>query len=194
MKILDQVIQFHNCYIVRGGKVIRDDLWTRNGKIINPEPLFFEEKNYADIRVDCGNILIAPGFIDVQLNGNIHRKCEKSSTAVKVMFSSNLLSPTGGFGIDFSDPNENISEGLKKVARGILPFGTTSFCPTLVTSSPEFYHKVCIYLKALKMGGTVKVCLWLCRIDSQGHSKNSRKCRGRRDFRCSCRGPIHQCP
>jgi len=116
MDILDQVIQFHNCYIVRDGKVIRENLWTKNGKIINPEPLFFDEKKLADIRIDCGNILISPGFIDVQLNG--------------------------GFGIDFSDPNENIGEGLKKVAKGILSHGTTSFCPTLVTSPPEFYHKI----------------------------------------------------
>jgi len=116
MKIANQVVQFHNCYILRNGKVIREDLWTRNGKIINPEPLFFDEKNYADVRINCGNILISPGFIDVQING--------------------------GFGIDFSDPNENISEGLKKVAKGILPHGTTSFCPTLVTSPPELYHKI----------------------------------------------------
>nr|CAG4642518.1 EOG090X06GX [Evadne anonyx] len=116
MKNLNQIIQFHNCYIMRDGRVIREDLWTKNGKIINPEPLFFDEKNLPDARIDCGNILISPGFIDVQLNG--------------------------GFGIDFSDPNQNIDKGLKRVAKGILPFGTTSFCPTLVTSPPEFYHKI----------------------------------------------------
>jgi N-acetylglucosamine-6-phosphate deacetylase len=38
-------------------------------KIINPEPIFFDEKTCADIRFDCGGALIAPGFIDVQING-----------------------------------------------------------------------------------------------------------------------------
>nr|CAG4650160.1 EOG090X06GX [Sida crystallina] len=110
------VIQFRNCSILRNGKIIREDLWTRGGKIINPEPIFFDEKNYADIQIDCEGALIAPGFIDVQING--------------------------GFGVDFSQDGETIDEGLKTVAKGILAYGTTSFCPTLVTSPPEFYHKV----------------------------------------------------
>jgi len=121
MNNLNNVIQFHNCSILRDGQIFREDLWTRNGVIINPEPLFFDEKNYADVRVDCKGILISPGFIDIQLNG--------------------------GFGIDFSDPKEDIAKGLKKVAKGILRNGTTSFCPTLVTSPAEFYHKI---LKEIK--------------------------------------------
>ena len=71
MNNLNNVIQFHNCSILRDGQIFREDLWTRNGVIINPEPLFFDEKNYADVRVDCKGILISPGFIDIQLNGKI---------------------------------------------------------------------------------------------------------------------------
>jgi len=48
----------------------------------------------------------------------------------------------GGFGVDFSQDDDNIEVGLEVVAKGILAYGTTSFCPTLVTSSPEFYNKV----------------------------------------------------
>nr|CAG4641702.1 EOG090X06GX [Eurycercus lamellatus] len=110
------IIQFHNCFILRDGEIRKEDLWTRGGKIINPEPIFFDEKDYADVRIDCQGVFISPGFIDVQVNG--------------------------GFGVDFSQDDENIEEGLKVVAHGLLAFGTTSFCPTLVTSPPEFYHKV----------------------------------------------------
>lgn len=44
--------------------------------------------------------------------------------------------------MDFSHEDENVEEGLRLVAKGVLAHGTTSFCPTLVTSLPEFYHKV----------------------------------------------------
>lgn len=64
-----EIKQFHNCMILRNGKIIKEDLWTRYGKIINPEPLFFDEKQYADVKIDCQGALISPGFIDLQVNG-----------------------------------------------------------------------------------------------------------------------------
>lgn len=110
------ITQFINCRILRDHKLQREDLWVREGKILNPVKLFFDEKGYADVQVDCRNSIIAPGFIDTQING--------------------------GFGIDFSQPSDNVTAGLSRVAKGILEHGVTSFCPTLVTSPPEVYHKV----------------------------------------------------
>lgn len=49
--------------------MFREDLWVREGKILDPEKLFFDEKGFADQRIDCKNKIIAPGFIDVQING-----------------------------------------------------------------------------------------------------------------------------
>lgn len=40
-----------------------------NGKIINPEKVFFEEQRKPDIQFDCHNSIISPGYIDLQLNG-----------------------------------------------------------------------------------------------------------------------------
>lgn len=41
----------------------------REGRILDPEKLFFDEHGYADKHVDCEGSIIAPGFIDVQING-----------------------------------------------------------------------------------------------------------------------------
>lgn len=110
------ITQFINCRILRDNELQREDLWVREGRILDPEKLFFDEQGYADKRVDCEGSIIAPGFIDVQING--------------------------GYGIDFSQASEDISDGVSFVAKKILEHGVTSFCPTLVTSPPEVYHKV----------------------------------------------------
>ena len=48
----------------------------------------------------------------------------------------------GAFGVDFSAPEEDINEGLPRVAKGILSHGVTSFCPTVITSPSDVYHKL----------------------------------------------------
>lgn len=58
-----------NCRILRNGQLITEDLWVRDGKIINPEKVFFDEKVQACNRIDCKNAIISPGFIDLQING-----------------------------------------------------------------------------------------------------------------------------
>ena len=65
-----KIIRFTNCFIIRDHKIIREDLWIRDGKIVNPEPIYFVEKRMADISIDCKNMLISPGYIDLQINGS----------------------------------------------------------------------------------------------------------------------------
>lgn len=45
--------------------------------------------------------------------------------------------------MDFSmlEP-ENAVQGLDTVAKGLLEHGVTSFCPTIITSTPEYYAAV----------------------------------------------------
>lgn len=69
MKPNSGLTRFHNCNILRRGKIIKEDLWIREGKIVNPEQVFYVEQLEADITVNCDNLLIAPGFIDLQING-----------------------------------------------------------------------------------------------------------------------------
>ncbi|GFS46608.1 n-acetylglucosamine-6-phosphate deacetylase [Trichonephila inaurata madagascariensis] len=121
-----KLIQFHNCTILRDGHIMREDLWVRDSKIVNPEPVFYDEKVIADLKIDCGNALIVPGFIDLQING--------------------------GFGFDFSTPKEDIATSINMVAKGILQHGVTSFCPTLITSTPDKYREIIPKIK-IQNGG-----------------------------------------
>uniref|UniRef100_A0A1A7YPI1 N-acetylglucosamine-6-phosphate deacetylase n=1 Tax=Iconisemion striatum TaxID=60296 RepID=A0A1A7YPI1_9TELE len=120
------ITQFINCRILRDHTLQREDLWVREGTILDPEKLFFDEQGFADRRVDCEGSIIAPGFIDVQING--------------------------GYGVDFSQPSEDVSAGVSLVAKKILEHGVTSFCPTLVTSPPAVYHKVLPQIKVQNGG------------------------------------------
>lgn len=121
-----KLLKFFNCSLLRDHKVIVDDLWVRNGKILDPKKIFYDEQALADVRIDCDGLLLAPGFIDAQING--------------------------GFGVDFSVDNDNLFADLKHVAKGLLQHGVTSFCPTVVTSRPDLYRKVLPQFKKTEGG------------------------------------------
>lgn len=53
---------------------------------------------------------------------------------------------SGGFGVDFSSDPDELEQGLKTVAKGLLQHGVTSYCPTIVTSSQESYSEVNKYI------------------------------------------------
>lgn len=61
--------QFVNCKILRNNKIFNEDIWVRDGKIVNPEKVFFDEKIKADTVIDCKGNIVAPGFIELQING-----------------------------------------------------------------------------------------------------------------------------
>ena len=64
-----KLYQFRNCRLLRDSKIITDDLWVRDGKIIDPRIIFWGEQVKADVQIDCNDVIICPGFIDVQING-----------------------------------------------------------------------------------------------------------------------------
>jgi N-acetylglucosamine-6-phosphate deacetylase len=66
-----QLKQFYNCRILRNGKILEENLWVRDGKIIDPEKIFYVEKIQPDVKFNCNGAVISPGFIDVQINGKI---------------------------------------------------------------------------------------------------------------------------
>lgn len=139
------LIQFINCKILRDHVFQEEDLWVRNGKVVNPEKIFFDERIKADIRIDCNGAFIAPGFIDVQINGNM--RYFFNDFFLLSIFNFN----PGGFGFDFSNNIEDLERGVMAVSKGILSYGVTAFCPTIVTS-PKDYYRV-ILSKAAKRRG-----------------------------------------
>ena len=113
------IIKLTNCRLIRDNKLISDDLWIRNGIILDPLKVFYDEKKQADMEIDCDKLIIAPGFLDLQLNG--------------------------AFGRDFtqiSEQNSNIEECLDYVATRLLQFGVVGFCPTIISSQPNVYEKL----------------------------------------------------
>ncbi|RMX46505.1 hypothetical protein pdam_00023277 [Pocillopora damicornis] len=110
-----KLYQFKNCRLLRDSKLIEEDLWVRDGKIIDPRDVFWGGKVLADVQIDCNSLIISPGFIDLQING--------------------------GFGVDFSSDPDKLEEGLKTVSKGLLQHGVTSYCPTIVTSSQASYNE-----------------------------------------------------
>ena len=95
-----QIKVFRNCYLLRDHEVRKEDLWVQDGRVINPEPLFFGRNKNFDVEIDCHGALIAPGLIDLQING--------------------------GFGVDFTyniRDEESAEECLSKVGKGLLSQG-----------------------------------------------------------------------
>ena len=54
--------------LVEGG-----DVWVRNGKVMDHMKLFYEEQVSPSREIDCTGLIVAPGFIDIQINGKCIR-------------------------------------------------------------------------------------------------------------------------
>ncbi|CAG8533916.1 17168_t:CDS:2 [Dentiscutata heterogama] len=123
----DRLIKIVNARLIRDHKIINDDvLYLCNGKIIDPQTYFFTFGDLPDVVIDAKGLLVAPGFIDVQING--------------------------AFGVDFSQcqNEEKMRKGIDNVARGLMKYGCTSFVPTIISSGIEVYQKVLPLLKPRK--------------------------------------------
>ncbi|KAF9557823.1 hypothetical protein EC968_007425 [Mortierella alpina] len=131
-----EVTKIINCRILRDHKIIVNDaIWIQGGKIIDPHKFFWYKKRLPDKVLDAGGLIVVPGFIEAQING--------------------------AFGVDFSVPSDGeiYERDLLKVSRGLLKYGTTSYCPTIVSSSASVYHQVLPHLKpragSAKTGATI---------------------------------------
>ncbi|KAL2869939.1 N-acetylglucosamine-6-phosphate deacetylase [Aspergillus lucknowensis] len=116
-----RVIKFTNCHIVKGDRLVEQDLWidSTSGKILRDQEAFYELHLSPNEVIDLGGRILAPGLIDVQLNG--------------------------AQGFDFSVPQsskEDYDAGLRLVNKGLARTGVTSYLPTLVSSTAEVYRKV----------------------------------------------------
>lgn len=116
------ITKFTNCRIPKGKELVEQDLWidSTSGKILKDQEAFYELKLSPDQVIDLGGRILAPGLIEAQLNG--------------------------AYGFDFSvarGTRAEYEEGLRAANKALVRTGVTSYLPTLVSSLPEVYHKVC---------------------------------------------------
>lgn len=118
-----RITKFTNCRILKHNHqdLVEQDLWidSRSGKILRDQVAFYELHLSPDEVIDLGGRILAPGLIDVQLNG--------------------------AQGFDFSVPQDSrrgYEDGLRMMNRGLARTGVTSYLPTVVSSTPEVYWDV----------------------------------------------------
>jgi N-acetylglucosamine-6-phosphate deacetylase len=119
------VTRFTGGYLVKGDKLIEADLWISSitGKILHSQEVFYEYHVVPDQVIDLKGKILAPGFIDVQLNG--------------------------AFGFDFSTVPEDMAtyqKGLTQLNKQLIQTGVTSYLPTLPSQKSEVYHQTLPYL------------------------------------------------
>ena len=75
------VTRFKYGSVVRRGGVLEEtgDVWVCEGRVVDPQRLFYEERRSADVVVDCRRLIVAPGFIDLQINGEPAFRCQRET-------------------------------------------------------------------------------------------------------------------
>ena len=77
-----RVLQGDGHCLVEGG-----DVWVRDGKVLDHMNLFYKEKVTPSEEYDCSGLIVAPGFIDTQINGTkimhlraaVEHNCDKQT-------------------------------------------------------------------------------------------------------------------
>ena len=140
----DHVLRFTNCRVVRGHKLVAEDVWVSRGQVVDPARRFWDASQMnefaADQTVDCRGRILAPGYIDIQINGALGFDFTLPSAAgwgEKAEMKETDGLENGGAAAAY-DPAV-IKAGLDMVARALLRHGVTAFCPTVITSSPATY-------------------------------------------------------
>lgn len=103
------IIRFRGGKLLRKSSLIAEDLWIQNGRIIEPADHFDED-------IDVHGRIIAPGFIDLQVNGAYGRD-----------FASDL-------------------DALETICPALPRHGITSFLPTIISSTPKEYQSLLPHL------------------------------------------------
>ncbi|KAF2280198.1 N-acetylglucosamine-6-phosphate deacetylase [Westerdykella ornata] len=119
------IIKFTNCLLAKDNDLVPGDLLINSttGKIIDGQKAFYEDRLGPEEVIDLKGRILAPGFIDVQING--------------------------AYGLDFSIVPEKAKGGIAQyrkdlamVNKKLIETGVTSYLPTLPTQDCRVYHEV----------------------------------------------------
>lgn len=119
---LPRVVKFTNGYLLKDGQLVSGDLWvsSETGRIISPQSAFYTSHMTADRTIDLDRKILAPGFIDVQINGSHN--------------------------FDFSTPDPDFSSKLAYTHEQMIKSGLTSYVPTVISTTPDAYRAVLPHL------------------------------------------------
>lgn len=77
-----QLVEYVGGRVLRGSQFVRESLWVEDGKILDPQKvpiircqalyfkIFFDRRERPAFRVNCEGLIIAPGFVELQINGS----------------------------------------------------------------------------------------------------------------------------
>lgn len=114
------VCKVSNARVLRDDELREGELYFAGGKLV-------PRQEHVNQVIDAKGKIVAPGFIDIQING--------------------------GFGIDLS----NSPEEVDVVAKQLPKHGVTSFCPTVVSSPTAVYEKAIPLLQARQVPGGAEI-------------------------------------
>ncbi|CAM1507569.1 Fc.00g072100.m01.CDS01 [Cosmosporella sp. VM-42] len=123
--VAPQYTRFTNGRIVQGAELVAQDLWVDSisGKICDGPPDSLEATDFKVM--DLNGRILAPGFIDIQING--------------------------AFGFDFSNSDciadpKKFQQGLHDLNQRLIQTGTTSYLPTMTSQFSKTYHHALPFL------------------------------------------------
>ena len=116
---MSTVVKITNARLAIGDQLVSQTLWFDHAAGV-----FVDPPNPASpvSTIDFGNRIVAPGFLDLQING--------------------------AYGFDFSEDTSVIVNGqswadrYREVRQKLITTGTTSFLPSMTSQLPERYHQV----------------------------------------------------
>ncbi|KAI5295183.1 hypothetical protein KEM52_002116 [Ascosphaera acerosa] len=149
------IVKFTNCVVphttVHGHahghahyehELVWRDVWidSTSGRIVQEQQVFYDYGMAPARVVDLGGRILAPGFIDAQLNG---------AFGFDYSVPPSRVGGGGGGdgGYEGEDGDTHASRrrwqaGLRESNRKLLQTGVTSYVPTVISSRPEVYHQV----------------------------------------------------
>ncbi|KAL2260297.1 hypothetical protein VTK26DRAFT_5735 [Humicola hyalothermophila] len=119
------ITKLTNCRLLRGDALVWDDVWVSSvtGKILRSQTTFYDDLAMPDETIDLGGRIVAPGFIECQLNG--------------------------AFGFNFSTVTDNTTQYVKQLRdlnKRLAQTGVTSYVPTVTSQTSDLYKKVLPHL------------------------------------------------
>ncbi|KAA8897426.1 hypothetical protein FN846DRAFT_963785 [Sphaerosporella brunnea] len=123
----DRFIKFANCRLAIANQLVPCDIYFSSitGRIVDHQRFFFEQRPQTAIVHDLGGRIVAPGFIECQING--------------------------GYGFDFSLPTDkpnDYRDGVAKLNKELIKTGVTSYLPTVTSQGADVYPKTLPHLAA----------------------------------------------